>query len=70
MFIAFAICFAVALALQADVKNVGLIGTIYFGVMQVTLFAHGVVKGEKKLVRKLVGALIVSSGLVYLATTR
>jgi len=68
VFLGFAASFALAMAMQPQARSNGLIGVIYFGVLQIGLFLRAVAISEKHLARKAVGAIIASAGLVYLAT--
>ena len=68
MFISFAVMFATAMATQPQARNNGLIGAVYFGIVQTGLFLHGALTGhESHITRKALGASIAFAGLIWLA---
>ena len=66
-FLGFAACFALAMAAQPKETSNGLIGVIYFGVLQIGLFVRASTVEHDHIRQKLVGAAIAFVGLLLLA---
>lgn len=70
-FLVFSVLFLFSVTSLKDEYNVGMVSVVYLGVLQVCVFATSAwKKQESNIVRKLIGASITFTGLIYLVSQK